>query len=193
MNLVVLTAALSSLNAGLYSTGRILRSMAAAGSAPTFAFRMSKSGVPWGGIVITAAVSSLGIPLNYILPAQAFEIVLSVAAVGVVTTWSTIILSQIQLYRRAKQGLMQRPNFRLFGAPYTGYAALLFLAFVLVMTFINSPWTMLVMAIASVLIVIGWFRSRDNILQIAREREGYTGAMPVTARPPFLAEDLKHE
>ncbi len=34
MNLVVLTAALSSLNAGLYSTGRILRSMSVAGSAP---------------------------------------------------------------------------------------------------------------------------------------------------------------
>jgi L-asparagine permease len=34
MNLVVLTAALSSLNAGLYSTGRILRSMSVNGSAP---------------------------------------------------------------------------------------------------------------------------------------------------------------
>ena len=36
MNIVVLTAAFSSLNAGLYSTGRILRSMAMNGSAPKF-------------------------------------------------------------------------------------------------------------------------------------------------------------
>ena len=36
MNFVVLTAALSSLNAGLYSTGRILRSMSMNGSAPQF-------------------------------------------------------------------------------------------------------------------------------------------------------------
>lgn len=34
MNIVVLTAALSSLNSGLYSTGRILRSLAMGGSAP---------------------------------------------------------------------------------------------------------------------------------------------------------------
>ena len=34
MNFVVLASALSSLNAGLYSTGRILRSMAMNGSAP---------------------------------------------------------------------------------------------------------------------------------------------------------------
>src|SRR6478609_4384394 len=46
MNLVVLTAALSSLNAGLYSTGRILRSMSVNGSAPKFASRMNKAGVP---------------------------------------------------------------------------------------------------------------------------------------------------
>ena len=36
MNIVVLTAALSSLNSGLYCTGRILRSMAMGGSAPSF-------------------------------------------------------------------------------------------------------------------------------------------------------------
>ncbi|MCP3427166.1 amino acid permease [Rothia sp. AR01] len=50
MNLVVLTAALSSLNAGLYSTGRILRSMAVAGSAPRFAARINRNGVPYGGV-----------------------------------------------------------------------------------------------------------------------------------------------
>lgn len=49
MNLVVLTAALSSLNSGLlYSTGRILRSMALSGSAPKFTGRMNKGQVPYG-------------------------------------------------------------------------------------------------------------------------------------------------
>ncbi len=42
MNLVVLTAALSSLNAGLYSTGRILHSMSSNGAAPRFTGRMNK-------------------------------------------------------------------------------------------------------------------------------------------------------
>ena len=51
MNIVVLTAAFSSLNAGLYSTGRILRSMAMNGSAPKFTSRMTKRGVPYGGIL----------------------------------------------------------------------------------------------------------------------------------------------
>ena len=50
MNMVVLTAAFSSLNAGLYSTGRILRSMSMNGSAPKLASRMSSGGVPYVGI-----------------------------------------------------------------------------------------------------------------------------------------------
>lgn len=142
MNLVVLTAALSSLNAGLYSTGRILRSMAAAGSAPKFSLRMNKSGVPYGGIVVNAVVAFLGVPLNYGVPGDAFEIVPSVAAVAMISTWGTIILCQIQLQRRANRGWVKRPSFRMPGAPFTGYFTLAFLIWVLVMILIDSPWTL---------------------------------------------------
>ncbi|WP_336855626.1 amino acid permease [Sinomonas albida] len=184
MNLVVLTASLSSLNAGLYSTGRILRSMAAAGSAPRFALRMNKAGVPYGGIAITAAVSLLGVPLNYLVPSDAFEIVLNVASVGIISTWAAIILCQIQLQRWAKKGWTERPKFRMIGAPYTGYATLVFLAIVLVMILIDSPWTLLATAVACVLMVIGWYACRDRIREIAAAREGYTGTAPVIANRP---------
>jgi L-asparagine permease len=184
MNLVVLTAALSSLNAGLYSTGRILRSMAAAGSAPKFALRMNKAGVPYGGIAITAAVSLLGVPLNYLVPADAFEIVLNVASVGIISTWATIVLCQIQLGRWAKKGWTERPAFRMPGAPYTGYITLVFLAAVLVMVLVDSPWTLLATAVACVLMVLGWYASRERIHEIAEARDGYTGASPVVANRP---------
>src|SRR5262249_2155044 len=64
MNMVVLTAALSSLNAGLYSTGRIMRSMSLNGSAPKFAAHMNSAGVPYGGILMTAAVALTSVGLN---------------------------------------------------------------------------------------------------------------------------------
>ena len=75
IQVVVLTAALSSLNAGLYSTGRTLRSLAVAGSAPKFAARMNKHHVPYGGIIITSSLGLIGVALNAVLPADAFEIV----------------------------------------------------------------------------------------------------------------------
>jgi L-asparagine permease len=181
MNLVVLTAALSSLNAGLYSTGRILRSMSVAGSAPKFAQRMNKAGVPYGGIAITAGVSLLGVPLNYLVPSQAFEIVLNVASVGIIVTWATIVLCQMQLKRWADKGWLKRPSFRMFGAPYTGYLSLLFLIGVLVMVFIDSPLTLLVTLVACALMVAGWYACRKQIHEIAEARDGFTGMSPVVA------------
>jgi L-asparagine permease len=77
MNIVVLTAALSSLNSGLYCTGRILRSMSMGGSAPKFMSKMSRHHVPYAGILATLAVYVVGVFLNYLVPSQVFEIVLT--------------------------------------------------------------------------------------------------------------------
>jgi L-asparagine permease len=90
MDLVVLTAALSSLNAGLYSTGRILHSMSMAGFAPEFAGRMNSAGVPYGGIALTALIAPLGVGLNAVFPEEAFEIVLNVACLGILSSRATI-------------------------------------------------------------------------------------------------------
>ena len=117
MNFVVLTAALSSLNAGLYSTGRIYRSMAQTGAAPKFMERMSRGGVPYGGILFTAAITLLGVGLNAVVPAMAFEIALNATALAILCTWGTIVLCQLKLYKLSKKGLIQRPSFRMLGAP----------------------------------------------------------------------------
>jgi L-asparagine permease len=68
MNAVVLTAALSSVNSGLYSTGRILRSLADKREAPAFVGRMSSRQVPYGGILFTSIAYLLGVVLNYLVP-----------------------------------------------------------------------------------------------------------------------------
>lgn len=188
MNFVVLTAALSSLNAGLYSTGRILRSMAVNGSAPRFTERMSGSGVPYGGILLTAVITLLGVGLNAVVPSQAFEIVLEVAAIGIIGGWATIILCQMQLARWARQGRIERPSFRLWGAPWTGYLTLAFLAFVLVtMAFSETGRWVLLCSLALIpLLIIGWFAFRGRIAAAAKEREGHTGAFPVVAERPAV-------
>lgn len=182
MNLVVLTAALSSLNAGLYSTGRILHSMSMAGSAPKYAARMNKSGVPYGGIAITAVITLLGVALNAVVPEEAFEIVLNVASLGILASWATIMLCQIRLQRWARKGLLQRPSFRLFGAPFTAYLTLAFLFGVLVLIGFDYPvgtYTIASLAIIVPLLVLGWYLCRDRITAIAEERSDFSGAHPV--------------
>ena len=186
MNFVVLTAALSSLNAGLYSTGRILRSMALNGSAPGFTARMSSNGVPYGGILLTTVLTLLGVGLNALVPSQAFEIVLEVSALGIIGCWATIILCQMKLHRQAREGKLIRPAFRLFGAPFTAWLTLAFLAFVLAsMGFSETGrWVLASLLIVIPLLIAGWFAARKGIYAAARERQGHTGSFPVVANRP---------
>jgi len=172
MNIVVMTAAFSSLNAGLYSTGRILRSMAMSGSAPKFTGRMSTRGVPYGGICLTASIGLLGVLLNGVVPEKAFEIVLNVASLGILSSWATIIICQIQLYRWSQRGLMARPSFRMWGAPYTGYLTLAFLLAVLVLMGFNYPvgtWTVASLAVIIPALIGGWFLVRERVLRLASD------------------------
>ncbi|GAA5025143.1 amino acid permease [Streptomyces siamensis] len=173
MNLVVLTAAMSSLNSGLYSTGRILRSMASAGSAPRFTAKMNRSQVPYGGILLTCAVCVLGVGLNYLMPSQAFEIVLNVASLGVISTWVIIMICHLMFVRRAKEGLVARPSFRLPGSPFTEIVTVVFLVAVLGLMW-NDPEvgrkTLLLIPVIGALLVGGWFAVRRRVSQ-AEDRE----------------------
>nr|WP_141917910.1 amino acid permease [Klugiella xanthotipulae] len=187
MNFVVLTAALSSLNAGLYSTGRILRSMSINGASPRFTGAMNKSGVPYGGILLTGVVALAGVAVNAIMPDEAFEIVLNVASLGIIAAWGMIILCQMRLRRWVKEGRAQPSSFRLFGAPFTSYLTLAFLASVVVLMAFDYPvgtYTTGTLIIIVPLLIGGWFLSRKRIAEIASLREGHTGVLPVLPERP---------
>ena len=180
IQVVVLTAALSSLNAGLYSTGRTLRSMAVAGEAPSFAARLNKHQVPSGGIIITSALGLLGVALNAFLAEDAFEIVMNLAGIGIAGTWAMILVTHLSFLKKVRQGQEQRPAYRLPGAPFTNYLSLAFFIIVVAsnLTSASGRWTLLLFAIVVAAMVIGWFAVRNNIradlldTMIAADEEG---------------------
>ena len=99
------------------------------------------------------------------------------------------VLCQLQLWRWARQGRVQRPKFRLPGTPYTSILTLVFLVGVVVlMAFSDDENQRLGVAGLLILIpalVIGWFVARKKVLAIAAQREGYTGQFPVVANRPI--------
>lgn len=195
MSVVVLTAAFSSLNAGLYSTGRILRSMAMNGSAPGFTGKMSRTGVPYVGILLTGLVALCGVVLNALVPGKAFEIVLNMSSLGIIAAWGTIVVCQLQLWRWARQGKIERPSFRLWGSPWTGLLTLGFLVLVVVLMATSEDdiqrWAARSLVVIIPALIGGWFLARKKVLAIAEERAGYTGQFPVIAERPL--EDLVDE
>ena len=166
MNLVVLTAAFSSLNAGLYSTGRILRSMAVNGSGPKFTAPLSRNGVPYGGILLTGTIGLLGVALNAVVPEHAFEIVLNIAALGVITAWATSVACQLRFFVLTQRGDLRRPTFRMPLAPYSGYATLVFLAAVVVLMMLDPEygiWIRTALLIGAPALAAGWYLVRGRV------------------------------
>ncbi|GAA3437423.1 hypothetical protein GCM10018954_070370 [Kutzneria kofuensis] len=172
MDIVVLTAALSSVNSGLYSTGRILRSLSAAGSAPRFLGVMSRGGVPYGGVLLTACVYVLGVVLNLVVPGESFEIALNFSALGILSMWSMIMICNLALQRKARRGEIERPAYRLPWAPFTNYLTLAFLVLVLALSYWDVPaGRIMIYAIPGVvlLLVLGWFAVRHRVRAVAAE------------------------
>ncbi|MCI1221445.1 amino acid permease [Bifidobacterium tibiigranuli] len=165
IQVVVLTAALSSLNAGLYATGRTLRSMAIAGSAPKVAKFMNRQHVPAGGIAITAALGLLGVLLNVVLPTDAFEIIMNLAGIGIAGTWSAILLTHLAFLKKVRQGKATRPAYRMPGAPWTNYLSLAFFVIVVVsnITSASGRWTLVLFSLVVVVMVAGWFAIRGRV------------------------------
>jgi L-asparagine permease len=128
---ILIVAAMSSLNSGLYSTGRVLRSLGMSKQAPKFTLKMSSSGVPWAGIVMTSVVFIFGAVLNFLVP-DAFELALEAASIGVVFTWGTIFACQLRLRKLVNLGVIPKSKFQAPGHPWTSIIGLAFLALVIV-------------------------------------------------------------
>jgi L-asparagine permease len=171
MNMVLFTAAISSLNAGIYSTGRILRSLAISGSAPPSLVKMNSSGVPFAGIMFTTAASLIGVAMNAFLPDQAFEIAMSLTAILMLGAWGVIIICQLKLYKLSEQGLVERPKFRMMFAPYSGYATLAFFVLVFLLIAFDYPvgtYSAASVPLFAVVLVAGWYMVRGRVYGIAR-------------------------
>ena len=132
INFVVITAALSAFNSGLFSTGRMLYNLALQDNAPKMFSKLSQSGTPSIGIIFSSVVLLVGVFLNYVIPAKVFGYVTSVATVAAITAWTIILLAQLQ-FRKVKMANNEKIAFKLPFYPYSSYIALAFMAFIVIL------------------------------------------------------------
>jgi L-asparagine permease len=156
---------MSSCNSGLYSIGRIMRTLAAEHSAPAFTARLSRHQVPHGGVLLTGGFYLLGVLLNEAVPGQAFNIAISMASVGVLWTWGTIFACQLRFRQAVARGDVSAPAFRMPGSPWTSWLGIFFLVLVFVLLGFDQAvgaWTMVFTPVVGVLIGIGWLAAQRS-------------------------------
>lgn len=134
MNFVVLTAALSSANANLYLTTRMLHSLAAHRYAPRWAGSLTKHGAPARALILSTAGLLLAAVISVFAANTAYVAFFGVSVFGALVVWILILVTHMRFRLvRARHGLSASSS-RLWGAPVTTVLALLFLVAVLVST-----------------------------------------------------------
>ena len=153
INFVVLTAALSSCNSGIFTTGRMLYNLSLQGSAPKMFGKLGKTHVPSTAILISAGFMLIGVLLNFVVPAKVFVFVTSVATFAGVFSWCMILLAQMKFRKSLTPEQIKKLKFPMRGYPFTNYISIAFLIFlVVVMCF--SPDTRVAVIVGPLWLVI---------------------------------------
>jgi amino acid transporter, AAT family len=130
INFVVLTAALSSCNGGIFSTARMLFNLAENDEAPKGLGKLNKNGVPSKAVFVTGGALLVGVILNYLVPAKVFTWVTAISTFGAIWTWSMILLSQIKYRKSLTPAQLKRLKYKMPLFPFTSYFSLAFLLLV---------------------------------------------------------------
>lgn len=134
MNFVVLTAALSSANANLYLTTRMLHSLAAHRFAPRWAGKLTQHGAPARALILSTIGLLLAAVISVFAANTAYLALFGVSVFGALVVWILILITHMRFrFVRARNNLPNSSS-RLWGAPVTTVLAILFLSVVLVST-----------------------------------------------------------
>ncbi|MED3727559.1 amino acid permease [Priestia filamentosa] len=137
INFVVITAAMSGCNSGIYSAGRMLYTLGINGQAPKFFAKVSHGGVPLFGTFGVLIGLAIGVVLSYIAPENLFVHVYSASVLPGMIPWFVILISQIQ-FRKRNRAKMDHHPFKMPFAPFTNYITIAFLLMVLIGMWINE-------------------------------------------------------
>ncbi|MGB6899009.1 MAG: amino acid permease [Candidatus Acidiferrum sp.] len=131
MNLVVITAALSSANTNLYLTTRMLFSLSRGRYAPEWLGRVGKNGVPLRALGVSTAGMVAATLLAFYAPGKAFLALYGVAVAGMFFVWVIILLTHFAFRRKVEPDTIAKLPMRLWLYPYStflGIAAILGIA-----------------------------------------------------------------
>ena len=157
MNLVVITAALSSANTNLYLTTRTMFSLSRDGYLFEAVGRLAKNGVPYFALIASTGGMVAAILLAIFAPRQAFLLLYGVAVAGMFFVWIVILLAHLAFRRTLGQARVALLPIRLLFSPYSQIIALIALAAITISTFYVEGLQYTVLSFMPFLLVVTLF------------------------------------
>jgi len=138
LNAIVLTAALSVYNSGVYSNSRMLFGLAAQGNAPKRFMKTNSRGVPVNAVLFSALITGTCVAVNYFMPEDAFKFLMALVVSALVLNWFMISFAHLKFrYTKNKEHVI--PQFKAFWFPVGNYICLaFFIGILVIMLFIDG-------------------------------------------------------
>jgi AAT family amino acid transporter len=127
VNLVVVTAIISSMNSGIFATARMLYSLALQGDAPGMFARLDRRRIPVTGVNVSTAAMLGGVGLNYLFPDRIFSYIMSLITALLLWTWAMILVSHAR-YRQSVTCTTADAAYAVPFSPWSNRLVLLILA-----------------------------------------------------------------
>lgn len=139
VNFVVLTAAASATNSGIYSNSRILFGLAKQGLGPKALTKTNSNGVPYLSMFVSSITLLIAALLNFIFPdaIKLFIYVTTLSTVLFLVVWGMIIVSYIA-YVKKNPEQHQSSAFKLWGGKIIAYIVLSFFIFIFILLFFSK-------------------------------------------------------
>ncbi|MGN4156813.1 amino acid permease [Staphylococcus auricularis] len=139
INFVVLTAAASSCNSGIFSNSRMLFGLANEDQAPPIFKSKNKHGVPNVAIIVSSMMLLIAALLNYIIPnaTLVFSYITTISTVLFLFVWALITIAYIH-YASQHPDEHQQAIYKLPGGKGMAYVVLGFFLTVFILLFINE-------------------------------------------------------
>ncbi len=167
LNIVVLTAALSVYNSGVYCNSRMLYGLAKQGNAPKALLKTDRRGVPYIAIGFSALATALCVVINYVMPGKALELLMALVVSALVINWAMISLAHLR-FRAAKDAEGVTTKFKSIWYPFSNYLVLAFVSFILIVMYLTPGIQISVLLIPVWLVILGiGFAIRNRIHQTA--------------------------
>lgn len=139
VNFVVLTAAASATNSGIYSNSRILFGLAKQGLGPKALTKTNSNGVPYLSMLVSSITLLIAALLNFVFPdaIKLFIYVTTLSTVLFLVVWGMIIVSYIA-YVKKNPEQHQSSAFKLWGGKIIAYIVLSFFLFIFILLFFSK-------------------------------------------------------
>ncbi|MHA3060056.1 amino acid permease [Acinetobacter sp. ANC 4635] len=130
LNFIILTAALSVYNSGMYANSRMLFGLAEQGNAPKVFLKVNKQGTPIPAVLFSALLIFACVLLNYFVPEDALGHLMYIVVGALVLNWAMIALTHLKFKKAMiSEGIKTKYPSLLY--PITNYIVLAFIVVVL--------------------------------------------------------------